>query len=153
MAQSRIVDNLTDNSSFFVAKWAEAIRNLLTEQAWLYMSILLFVLTLSGALLFALSGRVWLRKTAFHTAWIALLVSIVSICNAGSLHRRDTQRAEAVITQGILNAKSSPDKSGTELFTLHEGTKVSITEVLGEWCNIRVGNNEGWVQLAHLERI
>lgn len=153
IAQSRITDNLTDNSSFFFSKWFQSLRDLLTEQVWTWMSILLFIVFLTGILLFALSGQVVLRKTAFHTAWVALLISIIACCNAGSLHSRDTNRAEAIITQGVLNAKASPDRSGTELFTLHEGTKVTITESLGEWCNIRVGNNEGWVEAAHLERI
>ena len=153
IAQSRITDNLTDNTSFFVAVWARSIRNLCTEHTWVILSIALFILALAGLLLFALSSQVWLRKTSFHTAWVALLISIIALGNASSLHERDTERAEAIITQGILNAKSSPDQSGTELFTLHEGTKVTITETLGDWCNIRVGNNEGWVQLTHLERI
>jgi hypothetical protein len=73
--------------------------------------------------------------------------------NASSLYQRDTERAEAIITQGIVNAKSSPDRSGTDLFTIHEGTKVVITETIGGWCCIHVGNNIGWMQLAHLERI
>lgn len=153
IAQSRITDNLTDNTSFFFAAWLRSLRDTLTEQTWTWMSIVLFVLFLAGILLFALSGQVILRKTAFHTAWIVLLISIISCCNAGSLHSRDHHRSEAVITQGVLNAKASPDRSGTELFTLHEGTKVTITESLGEWCNIRVGNNEGWVESSHLERI
>lgn len=153
IAQSRITDNLTDNTSFFFASWARSLRDSLTEQTWTWMSILLFVLFLIGILLFALSGQVVLRKTAFHTTWIALLVSIIACCNAASLHSRDSHRAEAIITQGVLNAKASPDQSGTELFTLHEGTKVTITESLGTWCNIRVGNNEGWVETAHIERI
>ena len=153
IAQARITDNLTDNTSFFFAAWGRSLRDTLTEQVWTWMSVILFILFLAGILLFALSGQVILRKTAFHTAWVALLVSIIACCNAASLHSRDTHRNEAVITQGVLNAKASPDRSGTELFTLHEGTKVTVTESLGEWCNIRVGNNEGWVEAAHLERI
>ncbi|MBP5477712.1 MAG: tetratricopeptide repeat protein [Paludibacteraceae bacterium] len=153
IAQARITDNLTDNTSFFFAAWGRSLRDTLTEQVWTWMSVILFILFLAGILLFALSGQVILRKTAFHTAWVALLVSIIACCNAASLHSRDTHRSEAVITQGVLNAKASPDRSGTELFTLHEGTKVTVTESLGEWCNIRVGNNEGWVEAAHLERI
>ncbi len=95
----------------------------------------------------------WLRKTAFHTAWIALLFSLIAGLNAGSLHQRDTLRNEAIITQGIVNAKSSPDRSGTDLFTIHEGTKVTIRETLGEWSNVRVGSNEGWIRSSCLERI
>ncbi len=152
-AQSRITDNITDTQAFFISNWARAFRNLLTEQTWIWLSISLFIISLVGLLLFLLCRVTWLRKTAFHTAWVLLLVSILSGLNAGSLHRRDTLREEAIITQGVVNAKSSPDRSGTDLFTLHEGTKVDIRESLGDWCNIRVGNNQGWIRLANLERI
>ena len=107
----------------------------------------------AGTMLFLLGHATILRKTAFHIGWVALLFCIWSGANAASLHRRDAARAEAIITQGVVNAKSSPDRSGTDLFTVHEGTKVEIRETLGTWCNIRVGNNEGWMLLNHLERI
>ena len=152
-AQSHIVDNIADTHMFFLSSWARALRNLLSESTWLIISIVLFILCLAGALCFALGKELWLRKSAFHIAWIALLISVITGLNALSLHRRDLLREEAIITQGVVNAKSSPDKSGTDLFTIHEGTKVSITETLGEWCNIHVGNNVGWVKLAYLERI
>lgn len=152
-AQSRIVDDIEDTNSFFVSNWLKAVRNLLSEQTWMWLSVALFLLTLTGAMLFAFSREVWIRKTAFYTAVVALVISIVACANAGSLHKRDTLRAEAVITQGIVNAKSSPDRSGTDLFTLHEGTKVVIKEQLGNWCNIHVGNNIGWIPLTTLERI
>ena len=122
-------------------------------QTWLILSIGLFLLTLIGISLFLLNRTTWLRKTAFHVAWIALLFSLIAGLNARSLHQRDTLRNEAIITQGIVNAKSSPDRSGTDLFTLHEGTKVTIRETIGEWVNVRVGRNEGWMKSAYLERI
>ena len=151
-AQSRITDNIAEQN-FFLSAWARALRNSLRTQTWLAWSVALFVLALVCVLLFLLGRVQWLRKTAFHTGWVALLFALVAGLNAASLHNRDTVRSEAVITQGVVNAKSSPDVSGTDLFTLHEGTKVNIRETLGDWANIRVANNEGWIRLAHLERI
>lgn len=152
-AQSRIVDNIEDTQSFFLSNWLKAIRNALNQQTWMILSIALFICMLIGFFLFAFSQTVWVRKTAFYTSLVALLISLVACINAGSLHHRDIARAEAIITQGIVNAKSSPDRSGTDLFTVHEGTKVVITETIGEWCCIHVGNYIGWMPLAHLERI
>lgn len=152
-AQSRIVDNIEDTQSFFLSNWLKAIRNALNQQTWMILSITLFICMLIGFFLFAFSQTVWVRKTAFYTSLVALLISLVACINAGSLHHRDTARAEAIITQGIVNAKSSPDRSGTDLFTVHEGTKVEITETIGDWCCIHVGNYIGWMPLAHLERI
>lgn len=152
-AQSRIVDNIEDTQSFFLSNWLKAIRNALNQQTWMILSIALFICMLIGFFLFAFSQTVWVRKTAFYTSLVALLICLVACINAGSLHHRDTERAEAIITQGIVNAKSSPDRSGTDLFTVHEGTKVEITETIGDWCCIHVGNYIGWMPLAHLERI
>jgi tetratricopeptide (TPR) repeat protein len=152
-AQTRIVDNIEDTQSFFLSSWLKTVRNSLNQQAWIIFSISLFVFALVGFFFFAFSRTIWLRKTAFYTSLVALLFSICACANAGSLHKRDSLRAEAIITQGIVNAKASPDRSGTDLFTIHEGTKVRITDVIGDWCCIHVGNNIGWMQLAHLERI
>ena len=151
-AQSKITDNIVEQD-FFLSAWTRAVRNSLKEQTWLIGSICLFILALAGLLLFLLGREPWLRKTAFHVAWLALLFSLIAGLNAASLHKRDTLRNEAIITQGVVNGKSSPDRSGTDLFTVHEGTKVTIRETLGEWANIRVGNYEGWVRLQNLERI
>ena len=151
-AQSKITDNIVEHD-FFLSSWTRAVRNCLKETTWFILSICLFILALAGVLLFLLGREPWLRKTAFHIAWIALLFSLISGLNAWSLHQRDSLRNEAIITQGVVNAKSSPDRSGTDLFTLHEGTKVMIRETLGEWSNVRVGSNEGWIRSTNLERI
>lgn len=152
-AQSRIIDNIEDTQSFFLSNWLKAIRNMLSQRVWMILSISLFILTLIGVFMFAFSQTVWLRKIAFYISLVALGISIAACINAGSLYQRDNQRTEAIVTQGIVNAKSSPDRSGNDLFTIHEGTKVEITEVIGDWCCIHVGNNIGWMPLAYLERI
>lgn len=152
-AESRIIDNIEDTHAFFLSTWLRSLRNLLSESTWQWMSIVFFLVFCIAALIFALYRGVAIRKTGFHIAWLSLLFSIFTLCNARSLHARDTNRSEAIITQGIVNAKSSPDRSGIDLFTIHEGTKVTIHEVIGGWCNIHVGNNVGWIQISNLERI
>ena len=151
-AQSRITDNIVEQD-FFLSSWARTVRNNLSERTWWSTSIGLFICALIALLLFLLGRELWLRKTAFHGAWIALLFSLIAGLNAGSLHQRNTLRNEAIITQGVVNVKSSPDRSGTDLFTIPEGTKVTIRETLGEWVNVRVGSNEGWMKSGYLERI
>jgi uncharacterized protein YgiM (DUF1202 family) len=39
------------------------------------------------------------------------------------------------------------------LFQLHEGTKVTIKSVLGDWAEIKIGNgNVGWVEIKVLKK-
>lgn len=154
-AQAQIIDNVEDNE-FFLSSWAKTLRNQLPCGTWFIISVIFWCLMLVGVVLFTLNTKhqtLNTKRTAFHISWIFLLFAIIAGLNAFSLHRRDTLRSEAIITQGIVNVKASPDRSGTELFTLHEGTKVTIHETLGEWVNIHVGNNVGWLPSAYLERI
>jgi SH3-like domain-containing protein len=61
---------------------------------------------------------------------------------------------EAIVMSGVITAKSSPDKSGTDLFQLHEGTKVEVKSTLGNWIEIEIGNGSvGWVEKIHTETI
>ncbi len=152
-AQSRIIDNIEDNSTFFLSQWSVFLRNLLHENTWMWLSIGLFMLFLVGAIGFAFLRTIGWRKAFFHTGWIALVFAIICFAFASSLHSRDRLQNEAIITQSIVNAKSSPDKSGTDLFVLHEGSKVEIRSTLSGWAEITIGNHRGWVSLATLERI
>ena len=152
-AQSRIVDNIADTRVFFLRQWLTTLRNLLPMTTWMWTSIIAFSLMLICLLLFAFSRSLGIRKAGFYVSIICLLCSGIAFANAASLHHRDTVRAEAIITRGIVNAKASPDRSGTELFTLHEGTKVTIHETLAGYANIEVGNYNGWIPLTTLERI
>ena len=55
----------------------------------------------------------------------------------------------------ISVVKSSPDdKSGTELFVLHEGTKMKILEGMGDWTKIELQDGrQGWSKKTNLEII
>lgn len=152
-AEQRITDNIEDNHTFFLSAWWITLRNQLSAYTWMLTSIALFVLCLIGLFLFAFLHTVWVRKTAFHGAWIALLICICTLSFSLSLVHRDNVREEAIITQGVVNAKASPDKSGTDLFVLHEGTKVRIKDSVNGWLEIHVGGNIGWVKSVALERI
>ena len=55
---------------------------------------------------------------------------------------------------GSVSVKSSPDESGTEVFVIHEGTKVSIISTLAEWSEVRLADgNIGWLQTSTIEKI
>lgn len=152
-AQSRIIDNIEDHHLFFLLQWAQTVRGWLNEPAWLLTSVVLFIICLLGLFLFAFMRQTVVRKTAFYSGVVAFCFSLIALWCGLSLHHRDMAKEEAIIIQGVVNAKSSPDKSGTDLFVLHEGTKVRIGDRVGEWCEIHVGDNIGWIRQSALEQI
>ena len=50
--------------------------------------------------------------------------------------------------------KSAPDRSATDLFILHEGTTVRITDELDRWCEVTIADGKkGWVERSKIETI
>lgn len=152
-AEQKIVDNIPDKSNFFLRQWVRRLIDCLPLSVWMTLSISLFILSLAMLLVFLFFSTPLVRRIGFHTAWVALLLSACSLLFAANAHSRRTDTSLAIVTQGIVNVKSSPDRSGTDLFVIHEGTKVRITDHVGEWIEIHVGDNIGWIRADYAEVI
>lgn len=153
-AQSKVVDNIVQIPPFFLKKWTGIFVKLLSTDQWYLVSIVLFVITLALALFFIFGGSLVLRKIAFYAAFVGLAATIVSISFATVRHNQLTQHNNAIIMSPTVTVKSSPDRSGTDLFQLHEGTKVTIHSTLDKWVEVKLGNgNIGWIETTNIEKI
>ena len=94
-----------------------------------------------------------LIKLLTSNQWIAVSFSVFIIFSDVRKDQMVNHR-EAIVMTGVVTVKSSPDKSGTDLFQLHEGTKVVVKSTLGKWTEIILGNgNIGWVEQDNIENI
>ncbi len=81
-------------------------------------------------------------------------MSVTAFSFSYSQKKKLENRNQAIIFAPSVTIKGSPDESGTDLFLLHEGTKVKVLETLGEWANIQVSDgNEGWIAQSAIEII
>ena len=80
---------------------------------------------------------------------------VVSNFFAFAQKRSFTSRSGAIIMAPAATVKSTPAKQGTDLFILHEGTKVDITDgSMNQWKRIRIADGkEGWVETSQIELI
>jgi hypothetical protein len=95
-----------------------------------------------------------LKKTGFYAGIVFFVIVICSNVFAWNQKKAITDRKNAIIFAPTVTIKSSPDASGTDLFVLHEGTKVFIKSSLGEWHEIELEDgNVGWIRQRELEKI
>ncbi len=154
MVQLKVIDNSVQSSTFFLGRWIQSLIKLLTSNQWLFISSVVFVVALILVFLFIFGASRFVRKTSFHTAVVLLVVCLVSFIFSGIRKDQLLNHREAIVMMGAVSVKSSPDKSGTDLFQLHEGTKVTVKSSLGSWCEIKLGNgNVGWVEQRNIEKI
>jgi len=94
------------------------------------------------------------RKASFYIAVLFFMLDCTDHVFAGIRKNQMVHHTDAIIMSGVVVVKGSPDKSGTDLFQLHEGTKVKVKSSLGKWTEIVLGNgNIGWVEDENIERI
>jgi SH3-like domain-containing protein len=85
---------------------------------------------------------------------LSLTWSVFTFSFASSQKSKLTHRNTAIITAPTVTVKGSPSETGTELFIIHEGLKVKLTDSLGAWKEIQLADgNKGWVQDSTMVRI
>jgi tetratricopeptide (TPR) repeat protein len=152
--QQKLIDKIELLPELFIVKWWNACSGLLTGNQWAILSIVacsLFALCFLFILLIRIS---WIRSTSIFVAFFALFLTIFSVIFAKKETTRYIQYPEGIIMQHVINVKSTPNEKGSDLFVIHSGLKVGITDQLNEWVEIRLPNGEkGWIPAELIERI
>lgn len=155
MARAKSVDQITPTSEMFIVTWINALINTYSEKEWSVIGIAAFFLLLSGLLVYIFGNRIVIRKIGFIGAVIFLAVTIFANWFASEQKNELTERTGAVVMAPTITVKSTPDESGTDLFVIHEGTKVYIDDnSMESWKEIRLEDGKkGWLPANSIEKI
>ena len=155
MARSKTIDKITPESEMFFVTWYRSLVNLQSVDAWARLALIALVAAIILALAYLFADAMWLRKVGFFGGTLFILLFLVGNLFAWQQKRGLIHRTGAIVIKSAVNVKSTPSKNGTDLFILHEGTKVTITDSsMKEWREIRVGDGKaGWLQTSEIEVI
>lgn len=153
-AEQSTKDSIEKIPEFFLKTWIKSLRGALSCTAWSILSLVMLATALAFGLIYMLAQRLSLRKTGFYLMSVTALLFIVTTAFAWSERNMLTKRSEAIVMNSAVSIKSSPDRSATELFVLHEGTKVTIGEAIDGWAEVRIADGrKGWIEDERIERI
>lgn len=155
MARSKTIDKITPESEMFFVTWYHALVNIMSVDGWARTALVSFALAIVLALAYLFSARIWVRKVGFFGGLAFIVVFILANLFAYQQRQELVNRTGAIIISSAVPVKSTPSKSGTDLFILHEGTKVEITDgTMRGWKEIRVADGkEGWIETSKIEII
>ncbi len=154
IARSFVVDKMETVPEFFITQWHKSLVNMFSGDAWAIISMDSFILLLFFISVYLYTRTYGLKKLSFWINVLLLYITISSIVFSFN-HRKDVvQPGTALIQTPSVIVESSPDESGTDLFLIHEGTKVFVKESVGEWTRIRLSDGkEGWVPTGSIIEI
>ncbi|MDR1373092.1 MAG: tetratricopeptide repeat protein [Dysgonamonadaceae bacterium] len=154
IARLKTVDKIEPVGEFFISSWLWAVRDIFSTDEWTVFAIVCFILLVICLFLFCFTRRIILKKLGFYAGIGFFVLVIAANFFAAGEKNQLTQRNTAIVVSQTVTIKSSPDTSGTDLFILHEGTKVKIKNKLNDWNEIETADgNVGWIFSEEIEVI
>ncbi|MCQ2226572.1 MAG: tetratricopeptide repeat protein [Bacteroidales bacterium] len=149
-----LTDQMQTIEPVFFVKWWRSLCNVMSSDGWAWLFVILFVLVLVGVGLFLFADAIALRKVGFYSAIVLFVIGVASLAISIEKRSEIIDGNEAIIMASSTTLTTSPDKNGSEMAVLHEGTHVDILSQLGEWIEVQLKDgNVGWLKKSDVEVI
>jgi len=154
LANQHTIDKIEPAPKLFLEEWWDTLKSIHSEKIWGLRSIVCFMLFLFFLGVFITSNRLINKQFGFWLGLLFFVFSIISFSVSKSRYNDITNKNSAVILSSSAEIKNSPADTGTKLFILHEGAKVSARETNGEWVKVELTSEKvGWVKRSSIEFI
>ena len=150
LTQKKVVDTFSEVPTPVAERFFESVSKNISPTMW---SIL--ALVCGAAMLFFLGRFLFVKRAdwlgaAAVSALVLLLVFEVMAWGSNRL----ASRKYAIIVAANTYVKSGPSGNATDLFILHEGTKVRVVETFEGWQKVRLPDGKvGWLGADDVETI
>lgn len=155
IANDKIIDKIVPRPKIFLVEWYNSVMSLMNVDGWVNLGFFALGMVIVLSLFYFFSKRVVLRKIGFFGGAVFVVIFVSATIFAYEQNQKLIDRNEAIILTPFVLIKKSPSSGGSDLFMLHEGTKVEILDgELMEWKEIRLSDGrKGWIEASNIERI
>ena len=155
LANSKTIDKIAPEREMFFVTWYRSLVQAFSVDVWAVVGLTSLAVALVLALVwfFAFSER--LRRISFTCSIILLVLFLLSNLFAWQQQRALQRHDEAIVMVQKTSVKNMPAASGSDEFTIHAGTKVTITDdTMSDWKQILLPDGrEGWAKAKDIEKI
>lgn len=146
LANLSVKDRIEEIPHLFIVDWWKIILSTFGTDGWAWSIVISLILGLMGLLLFKFSGDEGIRRLTFYAGVISLMWCAFSAFAAQKNFNHAVRDNRSVVFASTINVKSAPDQKGKDLFVIHEGLVVTVSDELNGWSRVKLANgNIGWV--------
>lgn len=147
LANLKVVDRLETPPRFFLFHWWDGIKLFYSIAQLTYLIIILFSLVVLFLIIWLFSKRSRLQRLSLSGA---VLVGVLLVFWTYILFIRIHEQnhlIEGVVLAPTVTVRSAPDENSTDVFVLHEGSKIRLEEQHDKWVKISLPDGKtGWIQ-------
>ncbi|MBL4752655.1 MAG: tetratricopeptide repeat protein [Flavobacteriales bacterium] len=150
----KTVDKIEVIPTFFIGELGQELKDMFSLNTWGLIAIIALWISAALFFVFASSTANLVKRLLFFFALFLLAVSLSSLGLGYQKYKSAYKQVEAIVFAPSVIVKSAPDPNETDLFLLHEGTKVLVVETMAEWNKIRLADGSiGWIPVQAIEQI
>jgi len=154
VVNNKLTDKVEKIPELFYKRWWKELLNIMSIDALAITTIILLSLSLLLIAIYIASTNLLVRKLSFWSGVFLLLLFSIGTITASQRNHYLSSNHEAIIFAQTVNIKSSPDENSKDIFVLHEGTKVTLLDIVADWQEIRISNGStGWIKMTDIRVI
>jgi len=154
LLQLKLVDKIKEPPKFLLYRWRDAVLDLFSMRFASWAVVILFWLSIAFAVV-----RLLLKKQykldiieLIHKIILTIFVFFLFIFMQ-KVYFAETRKF-GVIMEPSVTVYAEPNVHGTEVFVIHEGTKIKIERKNDNWYEIKLADGKsGWIENKKLEII
>jgi len=154
IANLRVVDKIDPLPQVFLARWWNSFVLLLSADGWATAGILCLWGAAVAGMIFVYFRSLLVQRLALLAAAVCLGAAAVGFVTMSQERHLERDESSAIVFAPTVSVKSAPDPQSVDLFVLHEGVKVDLLDVVGEWRKIRLADGKiGWLGSSAIRAI
>ena len=153
-AQNSTIDKIDVMPQGFVTKFLNSITNLFAIDGWAWVSVVGIVGFVILMLLYFTAISSAKKRLFFLTSWVFLFLGVIAITFAFKQSTDLINTQYAIVFSQESDVKNEPNLRSDEVFKLHEGTKIQITDTVSNWKKIRLADGKiGWIPTSDIKEL
>ena len=153
-AKNATIDVIDVIPEGIISRTINGFTNMFSFDLWAWISICCVILFVVLFILYYNARMSSKKRLFFISSWVALIFGLFGVFFAFSQYNFINNNQYAIIYAQETTIKSEPNLRSEEVFELHEGTKVKITEEVNDWRKIKLADGKiGWIPASDLEEL
>lgn len=153
-AKNATIDAIDVMPDGVITRIMKGITNVFSYDTWSWISVISIILFVLLFILYHKSATSLKKRLFFGSAWLILIIGLLGVFFSFKQFNAIQNNQYAIVFVQETSIKSEPNLRSEDVFELHEGTKVKVTETVNDWKKIKLADGKiGWIPAADIKEL
>ena len=153
-ARNMAIDAIDEGAEEGFTRIFSSSTSAFSSSGWGWAAIICMLAFVIFFIVYYFSRGTLIKRVLFISSMFFLLLAISSVVIAFMKTKVQQENSFAIVFAEEVEVKNEPNLRGEEVFKLHEGAKVEVTEDFQDWVEIQLPEgSSGWLLKTEIKRL